>query len=94
MAFQWRADDDPALKAGLVALWFFRGSGSVLLRNPIDLTFQEGSGPPLPPLDPRIKKPARLFSEMIAKQDRILIRTALQKQGPNTTPNNGSNNKQ
>ena len=25
-AFQWRADDDPILNAGLVALRFFRGS--------------------------------------------------------------------
>ena len=37
MAFCWRADDGPTLNAGLVALWFYRGSGSVLLRNPIFL---------------------------------------------------------
>ena len=35
MAFRWRADGGPTLNAGLVALWFFRGSGPVLLRNPI-----------------------------------------------------------
>ena len=35
MAFLWRADDGPALNAGLVALRFFRGSGPVLLRYPI-----------------------------------------------------------
>ena len=37
MAFRWRADDGPTLNAGLVALGFFRGSGPVLLRNPIFL---------------------------------------------------------
>ena len=35
MALRWRADDGPTLNADLVALWYFRGSGSVLLRNPI-----------------------------------------------------------
>ena len=30
-----RADDDPTLNAGLEALRFLRGSGPVLLRNPI-----------------------------------------------------------
>ena len=37
MAFRWRAVDGPSLNAGLVALWFFRGSGPVLQRNPIFL---------------------------------------------------------
>ena len=35
MVFRWRADDGPPLNAGLVALRFFRGSGSILLGNPI-----------------------------------------------------------
>ena len=30
-AFHWRADDGPTLNAGLVALYFFRGFGPVLL---------------------------------------------------------------
>ena len=33
MAFRWRADDGLTLNADLVALWLFRGSGPVLLRN-------------------------------------------------------------
>ena len=33
-AFLWRADDGPTLNAGFAALWFFRGSRLVLLRNP------------------------------------------------------------
>ena len=50
MAFRWRADDGPTLNAGLVALWYFRGSGPVLLRNPIFLWFSRGAevGPPVP----------------------------------------------
>ena len=48
MAFRWRADDGPILNAGLVAMYFFRGS-----KKPyIFVIFQEGSGPPAPPLDP------------------------------------------
>ena len=54
--FKWWADewdDGPTLNAGLVALWFFRGSGPVLLRNHI---FFRGGGEvspdPVPPLDP------------------------------------------
>ena len=39
IAFRWRADDGPTLNADLVALWFFRGSGPVLVRNPICLRF-------------------------------------------------------
>ena len=37
LAFCWRADDGQTLNAGLVALWFLRGSGPVLLRNPMFL---------------------------------------------------------
>ena len=37
MAFRWRADDGPTLDAGLVAMWFFRESEPVLLRNPLFL---------------------------------------------------------
>ena len=48
MAFCWCANDGLTLNAGLVALWFFRGSGPVLLRNPIFLWFfRGGSGPPV-----------------------------------------------
>ena len=32
MAFRWRADGVPTLIAGLVALWFYRGFGPVLLK--------------------------------------------------------------
>ena len=39
MAFCWWADDCPTLNAGLVALWFFMGSGPVLQRNPIFCDF-------------------------------------------------------
>ena len=45
MAFRWQADDGPALNAGLVALWFLRGSGPVLLRNPLFVIFQGGPDP-------------------------------------------------
>ena len=41
MAFRWRADDGPALNAGLAAFWFFRESGS---RNSIYLRFSSGGG--------------------------------------------------
>ena len=34
----------PNVAAGLVALWFFRGSGPVLLRNPIFLWIFRGGG--------------------------------------------------
>ena len=44
MAFRWRADDCPTLNAGLLALWFFRRSKPVLLRNPIYLWFFRGVG--------------------------------------------------
>ena len=43
MAFCWRADDGPTLNAGLVAV-IFRGSGPVLLENPIFLWFFRGGG--------------------------------------------------
>ena len=49
MAFRCRSDDGLTLNFGLVALRFFRGSGSVLLRNPIfcDLFFGGGGSDPL-----------------------------------------------
>ena len=37
MAFRWRIDNGPTLNAVLVGLRFFRGSGPVLLENPIFL---------------------------------------------------------
>ena len=47
--------DGPTLNAGLVALWFLRGSGPVLLRYPIFYNFPEGVGTPCrPPLDPQM----------------------------------------
>ena len=48
MAFRWRADDGPTLNAGLMAA-FYRGSGPVLLENPIFLRFFRGGPDPLPP---------------------------------------------
>ena len=42
MAFRWRADGGQILNIGLVALWFFRGSGSVLKKKP------KGSVPHVP----------------------------------------------
>ena len=49
MAFRWHADDGPTLNAGLLALCFFRGSGPVLLTNPIFfLWFFRGGGDPDP----------------------------------------------
>ena len=52
MAFRWGAEYDPTLDTGLVVLRFFRGSGPVLLRNPIFLRFfmEWGSGPTVPTL--------------------------------------------
>ena len=48
--FGWRADDGLTLKAGLVALWLFRGSGPTLLRNPIFGDFMGwGRLDPIPP---------------------------------------------
>ena len=48
MAFRWRADDGTTLNAGLVALRFFRGSGPLLLENPIFCGFS-GCPDPLSP---------------------------------------------
>ena len=48
MAFRWRADDGPALNAGLVTLWFFRGSRPILLENPILFCDFQGRGLPDP----------------------------------------------
>ena len=55
MAFPWRANGGSTLNAGLVALWFYMGSGPVLLGNPIFFVIFQG-GPDLlsPPLDPRM----------------------------------------
>ena len=50
MTFGWCADDGPALNAGLVALWFPRGSGPVLLGNPIYLCFSGRGRDSLSPL--------------------------------------------
>ena len=44
MAFPWQADDGPTLNAGLLALWFSRGTGPVLLGKPIALLFCRGLG--------------------------------------------------
>ena len=54
MAFRWRADDGPTLNAGLVALWFFRGSGPVLLKKPWFFVIFQGIQTPCPPLDPHV----------------------------------------
>ena len=39
MLFCCQSNDGPTVNAGMVALWFFRGSGPVLLRNPTALQF-------------------------------------------------------
>ena len=48
-AFCWRPDDGLTLNSGLEALQFFRAAGPVLLRKPLFVIFQGGSGPPAPP---------------------------------------------
>ena len=50
----WQADGGPTLTAGFIALWFYRGSAPVLLRNPIFLSFFRRGPPPPPPLDPHM----------------------------------------
>ena len=63
MTFFWLADDGPILNAGTVALWFFRGSGLVLLRKPI-FTWVFNGPEPLspPPLDPPMLYILYIFS--------------------------------
>ena len=49
MAFRWRADDDPTLNAGLVAV-IFQGIRTSIAKEPyIFCNFLGGSGPPVPP---------------------------------------------
>ena len=49
MAFRWRVDDGPTLNAGLLVA-IFRGSGPVLLENPMFCDFsEEGVRTPCPP---------------------------------------------
>ena len=45
MKFRWNADDGPTLNAGYIDLWLLRGSGPVLLRDPIFLWFLGGRSP-------------------------------------------------
>ena len=53
--FRWRADDGQILNDGLVALWFFRRSGPVLLKKThYILWFFSGPYPLSLPLDPRM----------------------------------------
>ena len=53
MAFRWRVDVGPTLKAGLVALRSFRGlDPAILLRNPIFFVIFQGGGRAAPTLDP------------------------------------------
>ena len=49
MAFRLRADDGPAFNVGLVALCSSRGSGPVLLTNPIALSFSRVVRTPVSP---------------------------------------------
>ena len=49
MAFCWRVDNGP-----LGSFVIFRGSGAILLGNPIFLWFFTGVRTPVPPLDPPI----------------------------------------
>ena len=37
VTFRWRADGGQTLNAGLKVLWFYRGSGPILIRKPIFL---------------------------------------------------------
>ena len=49
---RWRADGGPTLNAGLVALWFYRGSGPVsIAKKPyiFVIFFQGGRSGPRPP---------------------------------------------
>ena len=48
MVLRWRAGDGPTLNSGLVALWFYRGSGPKLLRNPIFFCDFAGGGGRIP----------------------------------------------
>ena len=48
MAFCWRDGGGPSLNADLLALWFYRGSRPVLLRDPIFFVFFQGGGGPDP----------------------------------------------
>ena len=48
MAFHSRANGGPTLIAGFLALWFFRGSGPVLIRNQIFCNFSGGGSGPSP----------------------------------------------
>ena len=49
MVFRLRANNGPKLNAGFEALWFFRGSGPVLLGNLNFCDFPGRSVPPAPP---------------------------------------------
>ena len=64
-AFCWRPDDGLTLNSGLEALQFFRAAGPVLLRKPLFVIFQGGSGPPAPPLDTPM--PVKKFSVMLGR---------------------------
>ena len=44
MVFRWRADEWPTIKCWLGSFEIFRGSGSILLGNPIFLRFFMGGG--------------------------------------------------
>ena len=46
MAFRWRADGDPTLNTGLVALWFYRGSG--IAKKPYNFVIFQGGGVRIP----------------------------------------------
>ena len=53
------ADDGPTLNAGLVALWFFRVSGQVLLKSIFfcDCSVKGGGWDPDPPVSPSLNPP-------------------------------------
>ena len=67
MAFRWRADDGPTLNAGFVALRIWRISEDPVQSCEEILYFCDlsgrggGSGPPNPPLDPRMG-PANVYT--------------------------------
>ena len=75
MAFHWHADDGQTLNAGLVALWFLRGSGPVLLRNPIFLWFsREGGLDPYPPPSLWIRAWSKSRDEYFSNISLVIVR--------------------
>ena len=71
MAFRWLAVDGPTLNDGLVALYLFRGSRPVLLRNTVFCDFKgvRESGAPVS-LDPRMMSARTLNGDVLLLCDK------------------------